>query len=141
MRASKLSSSAFSTAVWHGVEERDPAHRNTETQAISPNQAGNGPIRLISHVRLRPRPAGALKEPGAGADKEGTAEEGQSRSAAIRSMASVRISGLVPKFSRTCPAPSAPNAGPKCRATFASRRIRREGLSPQPRAERLIHAR
>src|SRR5690606_8166829 len=38
---------------------------------------------------------------------------------AIRSIASVRISALVPELMRTCPAPTAPKAGPKCRATLA----------------------
>ena len=62
-------------------------------------------------------------------------------SAPMRSTASRSTSGEQPKLMRTCPLPSSPNSGPKCSATFASRRIFTAGLSPQPSAERSTHAR
>jgi hypothetical protein len=53
----------------------------------------------------------------------------------MRSTASVSSSGEHPKFSRTYPAPGAPNSGPWCRATFALCRSSVAGSSPQPYAD------
>ena len=50
----------------------------------------------------------------------------------MRSTASRSTSGEQPKLMRTWPLPSSPNSGPRCSATFASRRIFTAGLSPQP---------
>ena len=110
----------------HHRRDRERLHRREEDQRD----------RADRHPDVARSPRCSPLRTRAGVSGEGRRAGHGETSAPMRATASRSTSGEQPKLMRTCPLPSSPNSGPRCSATFASRRILTRGLSPQPSTPR-----